>query len=224
MGIAFGRKFREIRKNKGFTQKALGEMLGLSHVTVVGWEKGSHYPAPTHFPLLEQALGVKMSEIIKLDSPASSIPGADLTPLSQSGVRLIPVVGMASAAHYDPSLSQLSDLFQGGDAEQIPCFIPDCDDCFALRICGDSMAPSILPGDIVIVRDRLPETGKACVALHRTDGILLKRWYWRRGVIRLESINEDSGKTYTWTKEEFARENPLVWRFRVESLYRKNPF
>jgi SOS-response transcriptional repressor LexA len=83
------------------------------------------------------------------------------------------------------------------------------------------MSPTLLDGDVIAVSETLPATGDICIALHRTDGILCKRWYWKNGVIRLESINPE-GRTYEWTKEAFTAEAPLVWRFRVEALvYRK---
>ena len=83
------------------------------------------------------------------------------------------------------------------------------------------MAPALLDGDIVAVSDKLPGTGDMCIVLHRTDGILCKRWFWRQGVVRLDSINPE-GRSYRWTKEEFAAEQPLTWRFKVEALiYRK---
>lgn len=129
---------------------------------------------------------------------------------------------MAAACNYDPSLSNLCDLWELS-SERVPCICDHSEGLFGLRISGDSMEPVLKDGDIVAVSDSLPATGNLCVAMHRTDGVVCKRWYWRNGVIRLEALNTDGGgKTYEWTKEQFREEQPLVWRFRVESLiYRK---
>ena len=144
------------------------------------------------------------------------------TPTSIGSVPTIPVVGMAAACNYDPMLSNLCDLWELS-SERVPCICDHPEGLFGLRISGDSMEPELKDGDIVAVSDTLPATGNVCVAMHRTDGVLCKRWYWRNGVIRLEALNtEGGGKTYEWTKEQFQQEKPLVWRFRVESLiYRK---
>lgn len=129
---------------------------------------------------------------------------------------------MAAACNYDPSLSNLCDLWELS-SERVPCICEHSEGLFGLRISGESMEPVLKDGDIVAVSDTLPSTGNICVAMHRTDGVVCKRWYWRNGIIRLEALNPDGGgKTYEWTKEQFKEEQPLVWRFRVESLiYRK---
>lgn len=132
----------------------------------------------------------------------------------------IPVVGMAAAASFDPSLSNLCDLWECSD-ERVACVCKHADQLFGVRISGDSMAPTLLEGDVVAVSDTLPATGDICIVRHRTEGVLCKKWYWRNGVIRLDSINPE-GKSFEWTKETFSAENPIVWRFRVEALiYRK---
>lgn len=224
MGIAFGKRFKEIRKNNNLTQKDLAVLCRTVPSSIVAWEKGTNYPSASLFTTLEKAMKVKISDLIALDSAQSGesetepdpVKNPDFSSAKPTKVTMLPVVGMASAQHYDPALSQLCDLWEG-EEDFVPCIIPGCDDCFALRICGDSMAPKLLDGDVVAVSDHLPRTGQTCIVMHRTDGILCKRWYWHNGVIRLESINPD-GKNYEWTKEEFARENPFTWRFRVEGI------
>lgn len=232
MGIEFGKNLQATRRAKGLTQKGLAEVLQVNQSAVAGWESGRFYPSASTIPLIEKLLEISIANLIALDSapdepdpqpptPANIELPPELERVSMKGIKMIPVIGMASAAHYDPSFSQLSDLFQGVD-EFIPCFLDNCDGAFALRISGDSMVPVLHDGDVVTCCDRLPETGKLCVVMHKTDGILCKRWYWRRGIIRLESINEEEGKTYEWTKESYRADNPLIWRFRVEALFRKD--
>ena len=159
----------------------------------------------------------------KEEFPKEKIANAqEATSVPIETVPTIPVVGMAAACNYDPSLSNLCDLWELS-SERVPCICEHSEGLFGLRISGESMEPVLKDGDIVAVSDSLPATGNICVAMHRTDGIVCKRWYWRNGVIRLEALNaEGGGKTYEWTKEQFKEEQPLVWRFRVESLiYRK---
>lgn len=238
MGIEFGKRFKEIRNNNKLTQKELAELCGTVPSSVVAWEKGTNYPSASLFLTLEKTLNIKISDLIALDSappspvyeePDPTPPNPDtielppdLQQFSPKGVKMIPVIGMASAAHFDPSLCQLSDLFHGVD-EMVPCVIPGCENCFGLRIVGDSMSPALRDGDVVAVSDNLPATGDICIVMHRTDGILCKEWYWRNGIIKLLSLNEEEGKSYQWTKAEFKADNPFTWRWRVEGIiWRKN--
>lgn len=127
--------------------------------------------------------------------------------------RRIPVVGMAAAAMYDPAFSQICDLWDASD-ETVPCVI-DRDGIFALRIQGDSMEPALHDGDVVAVDpNALPATGDVAIVCLRTEGLVIKRWHWRHGIIRLESLNPD-GKTYQWTKEEVHQQGLILWRWKV---------
>lgn len=137
--------------------------------------------------------------------------------------RRVPVVGMAAAAAFDPALGCMGDLFANTD-EEIICVLDQAENVFGLRISGDSMEPYLRDGDVVAVRDVLPATGDPCVAMLREYGIVCKRWYWRNGIIRLESTNPE-GVSWEWSKETFLREQPIVWRFRIEGIiWRKHIF
>ena len=202
---------KEMRKNAGLTQARLSEIAGIARVYLARVETGRGE--------LSSALDLLLCKICE-GVVTSGNRDAPISQPAQITQQTIPVVGMASAAHFDPSLSNISDLWECSD-DRIPCVCAHAEELFGIRISGDSMSPALMDGDIVAVSDRLPATGDTCIALHRTDGILCKRWYWRNGVIRLESINPD-GKTYEWDKKTFTAESPLVWRFKVEALvYRK---
>lgn len=200
----------EMRKKAGFTQESLSKIAGIARPYLARVETG------------RQELSAPMDLLLcniceKGNNVTSSNSGS---PKRKIQAQTIPVVAMAAAAHFDPALSNLCDLWECSE-DRIACACAHADELFGVRISGDSMSPTLCDGDVVAVSDRLPATGDTCIALHRTDGILCKRWYWRNGIIRLESINPE-GRTYQWTKAEFAAENPLTWRFKVEALiYRK---
>lgn len=226
-----GLKIKEIRKAQGLTQKELASLVFTTQGSIQKWESGATEPSFEKLKQLAEALKNPISIFLdytpdikvdvpdpqRLNPPLAELP--DVTPITKR----IPVVGMAAAENFDPELSPLCELWEDDSVEYIPCVLPNCDDVFGLQISGDSMAPALLDGDIVAVRDKLPETGKVCVAMHRTDGIICKEWYWRHGIIRLISLNEGVGKNYEWTKEQYIAEQPLVWRFLVEGIvWRKN--
>ena len=221
-------ELRRRRKALGLRQQDLATFMGV-HSTYLSQVEIGHKPISEKFSITARRV---LEDLERQEAENGGLPYAkeeEYPPapneqtLSQSlsNVPTIPVVGMAAACNYDPSLSNLCDLWELS-SERVPCICEHSEGLFGLRISGESMEPVLKAGDIVAVSDTLPATGNICVAMHRTDGVVCKRWYWRNGVIRLEALNPDGGKTYEWTKEQFKEEQPLVWRFRVESLiYRK---
>ena len=49
---AFGRSCVALRKKMGLTQRALGELLGISEQAIQHWERGVHAPSPEHLERL----------------------------------------------------------------------------------------------------------------------------------------------------------------------------
>lgn len=205
----------------GRTQREFAEFLGIPLTTYTNWIIGKSMPRPSTVESICSKCGVSYDYLLGISADGSSDGSRPPGAVPLSGVKRIPVIGLAAAMHYDPSLCVAHDLFECAQ-ETVPCVMDDSNGLFAVRIDGDSMSPTLVNGDVIAVREILPATGDLCLALHRTDGILCKRWYWKDGVIKLISDNHSNGKTYKWTKAEFTEENPLVWRWRIEALlYRK---
>ena len=60
MGIVIARQ----RKEKGFTQKQLGDKLSVSNKTVSKWETGEGFPDITILPVLAEALDITVDELL----------------------------------------------------------------------------------------------------------------------------------------------------------------
>lgn len=210
---------RERRVRLGLSQEKLCEIAGLSRPHYAEVESGRKPLTDKMRTKLEQAF--EFVEQDKDKSGQAQTTDADDAPSSATPdliqvTRRIPVVGMAAAAMFDPALSQLCDLWDASD-ETVPCAIQQ-EGIFALRIQGDSMEPTLRDGDVVAVDpNALPATGDLAVVCLRTDGLVIKRWYWRRGIVRLESLNPD-GKTYEWTKDEVFQQGLILWRWKVLGL------
>lgn len=54
------------RVNKGYTQKELAELIGISHYTLLKWEKGKSFPKVPQIQKLEELLGITYNDIIFL--------------------------------------------------------------------------------------------------------------------------------------------------------------
>lgn len=228
-------ELRERRKKLRLTQFDLSEYSGYGYNYISQIELGKREITERFSMVMKKVLSAleeeKENEGMEELKPGEKIPyfagfnakqkpEDEQRPNNPLAVPTIPVVGMAAAAAFDPSLSNLCELWECTE-ERVACACANAEELFGVRISGDSMAPALLDGDIIAVSDTLPATGDLCIAMHRRDGVLCKRWYWKNGVVRLEAINPE-GRSYEWTKETFSAEQPLVWRFRVEALiYRK---
>lgn len=62
--MTIGQKITELRKEKGFTQEVLSEMLGVSPQAVSKWENNISYPDITLLPQLAQVLNVSVDELL----------------------------------------------------------------------------------------------------------------------------------------------------------------
>lgn len=71
--IQIGKFIAELRKEKGLTQMALGEKLGVTNKTVSRWENGNYMPDISMMPSLCSELGISINELItgsRLDGDA----------------------------------------------------------------------------------------------------------------------------------------------------------
>ena len=220
----------ELRKHN-ISQSRLSKITGIAQSAIWNYLHG-RVPKGTEISKIANALGVSADWLLgltdqrdSLDQPddiqPKSLPETLPQAVPVSSLPTIPVVGTASAMSFDPTFGTLHDLL-GDDGERVPFPFPDIrsDGVFALRVDGDSMLPTLRPGDVVACRDELPATGDLCVAMLRTDGLVCKRWYWRNGIIRLSADNEDGGKSYEWTRDEIRETAPIVFRWRVLAMFR----
>lgn len=65
---SFGERLVRLRRQAGFTQKELGEELGISQRMVAYYEGQTEHPPTKLMPLLAKALGVSADELLGLKS------------------------------------------------------------------------------------------------------------------------------------------------------------
>jgi transcriptional regulator with XRE-family HTH domain len=71
---ALGKRIATLRKQQGYTQLQLADLLGLKQYVVASYETGRRRPSAALIPELAGALGVTIEELIGLDS-AKRKPG-----------------------------------------------------------------------------------------------------------------------------------------------------
>lgn len=89
--IQTGKLIAELRKQQGLTQQQLADKLNLSNKTISKWESGSGSPDISNLPILADALGVSVDELLRgelsktdteqnNDVSKNDVPKKELTP------------------------------------------------------------------------------------------------------------------------------------------------
>ena len=60
----FGKRLKELRLEKGFSQQKLGEILGFCNQTISFWENGSREPDLDTLILISQYFNVSIEELL----------------------------------------------------------------------------------------------------------------------------------------------------------------
>ena len=68
------RMIRTYRERKGYTQRRLAGMVGVSEVTVSQWESGVRTPSSRILPALSSALGCKIDDLYEPEDRENSGP------------------------------------------------------------------------------------------------------------------------------------------------------
>jgi len=72
---SFGQRLARLRREAGYTQKELGEELGISQRMVAYYEGQTEHPPTKLMPLLAGALGVSADELLGVaKAPANNAP------------------------------------------------------------------------------------------------------------------------------------------------------
>ena len=139
MPTNLGTKIRELRKQKKLTQTALAKKAGISQSALSDIESQTKSPSVDTISLLASALEVTVSQLMGEDIQ-------NIAPnLEYPAWRTVPLIGEIACG--EPIIAQENiEGFVQVDGEVA------CD--FALRCKGDSMAPRLLDGDLVFIRQQ----------------------------------------------------------------------
>lgn len=171
----------ERRKQLGYTQKEIANMVNVSEATVSRWESGEiANMRRDRISVYAKALKVDPSFIMtgeRGDEYDSLMQKVGAMPLSITGT--IPVLGRVAAGM--PLYAQ----------ENIESYIsvdyPNPNEYTALRVNGDSMnAARIDDGDIIIIRKQdIVENGEIAVVIVNGDDATVKRYHRDGNIVTL---------------------------------------
>ena len=63
----FGKRLRELRKSKGFTQEQLAELVSIEPPNLSKIECGTHFPQPEKLEKIANALNIQISDLFEFE-------------------------------------------------------------------------------------------------------------------------------------------------------------
>lgn len=162
VGKYVGAQIRKYRKARGMTQKELGFRIGVKHNTISAYESGTNEPDQNILFAIADVLGISINDLFP--SPTN------IEPIDPDFVR-IPVLGTIACG--DPIMAEENfseHIYMPRD--RVPR-----GKLFYLRAKGNSMAPTIPDGALVLVREQPDvESGEiAAVLVNGETEATLKR-------------------------------------------------
>jgi len=184
---------RQIRKEHKLTMKELGEIIGVAESTISMYETGNREPDLNTLSQIADYFNVTVDYLLGRDLPANTRQGR--------GIK-IPVYGEIAAGI---PIEAIEDII---DFEEITPELAASGDFLALSIKGDSMAPRIQNGDVVIIRrQEAVENGDIAAVMVNGDSATLKRVKTDNHGIWLLPLNPAFDPIF-YTKKECA-EKPV---------------
>lgn len=172
------------RQNK--TQSDLAEYMGVTQATISNWCNGTKMPRMNKIDRICQFFGIQRSDLMDDEDVISD---------SDRTYPTIPVLGTIAAG--EPIL--MSDH----EIDRIPLYPNYGDGMFALTIRGDSMAPRIQDGDIVVATVQNDvENGQIAIVAVNGDEATCKRIYKSPGAITLVGDNPTEYPPHTYGPDD----------------------
>ncbi len=155
----FGTVLSRIREQRGMSKTALAEALGLTFTTVYNWERGARVPPPMdRVRQIAEALTAsreERNELLSLAAHARApkeaawVMGAkDNHGAPQPGNRApLPLYTEIPVGPRKGSLAELGEVYHVLEHQAKP-------GRYVLKVCDDSMSPSVQDGDFVLMEYR----------------------------------------------------------------------
>lgn len=177
---------------------------GIPQSTISTWKSGKHE--------VKQSTMKKIADFFEV--PLAWLLGESDSREEEPQIVKIPVFSSVSAGSAQLNAQELIIGY-----EDIPSSATKTGEYFGLKIKGDSMTPTILDGDVVIVKKQnTADSGRIVIALINGEDGVCKKLIKRQDGILLKSINEEYGN-FEYTNEQIQK-LPVVIIGVVEQLRR----
>jgi len=181
----FATALRQLRIQKGLSQEEMATLLNTSKQVISRYENGQRSPKISTVAAYAAILNVPISYFSgESDLPVFNIPGVE-----RPAYQRRPLLG--SIACGEPITAEENVEEYVDVLANVPCD-------FLLRCKGDSMAPSLLDGDIVMIRQQPDVENGQMAAVLIDDSATLKRVYKvPDGVLLMPDNREYPPMTFT---------------------------
>ncbi len=175
----FAHRLKEALQKKGMRPSTLAYRLELDRSTISNYINGKYRP--------KRELHERIAEILNVNP--DWLAGEDVPMLPQErslhARNVVPVLGYVAAGIPIEAISEILDY-----EELSPDMVKDGAEYFGLQIKGDSMAPRINTGDVVIVRKQEDvDSGQIAIVCINGDQATCKKVMKQDGGILLQPLN-----------------------------------
>lgn len=178
---SIGEIIKDLRLKRGMTQSALAEKIGLKNQsTIAKWEKNENFPNGREVIKLTEIFNVSADYLLGLEDIKNYVP---VTPPTIA----IPIIGVIACGNPIDAEENIK-----GYIYKSPESVPK-GKIIALQTVGDSMAPTIPPGAVALVRLQSEvEIGEiAAVLVNGDEEATLKRIKRHNDTLILSPDNND---------------------------------
>lgn len=175
-------KLKELRKRKGLTQIDMAKIFHITQASYSLWESGKTKIDNESLEKISEMFNVSTDYVLGITEKSSAIK--------------IPVLGLIPAG---VPIEAVEDII---GYEEIRPELAKTGEYFALKVQGDSMSPSIMNGDILIIKKQdSAESGDICVVFVNGDDATIKKIQIKDEGLALIPNNPAYGIRY-FTKKE----------------------
>lgn len=179
-------RLKELRKEKGITQKQFAEIFQVASGTIAMWEIGKRQPDIQMIDRIASYFGVSVDYLLGKTDIKNPLP-RNIYPIEEGDFIVMPVLASVKAGYDGQAIVEYSD-------ETIPVAkiaykgYPK-DECIVLRVSGNSMYPKLLDGDYILVhRQTSVDSGSVAVVIYNGNEATVKKVRYKSGEDWVELI------------------------------------
>lgn len=178
-------RLKTLRKNRGYSLRELGELLGVAESTVSLYESGKREAPYAVLQKLSKIFCVSIDYLLE-NSEASE----------QNNLR-IPILDSVSLEGGEINYNY------SGESSYIE--LGDVDNYFFYMVHDGSMAPQISKGDTAVIRKQNEiESGDIAAVIYKNSSVILRRVIIQNGMIVLEAFDHSTDSVFVGSIDELT--------------------
>ena len=166
-------RLKELRKEKGITQKQFSEIFQVASGTIAMWEIGKRQPDIQMIDRIASYFDVSVDYLLGKTDIKNPLP-RNMYPIEEVDFIVMPVLASVKAGYDGQAIVEYSDetipvakiAYKGYPKEE----------CTVMRVSGDSMYPKLLDGDYILVHQQSSvDSGNIAIVIYNGDEATVKK-------------------------------------------------